>query len=78
MTFTVGTKEEATWIMGKQWEMARVPVGMKKWTPLFDAQREVVDSEPIWVRLPGFPMILWNEPRFKEVGDHLGEFIAAD
>ena len=47
MTFTLGSKEEADWILGKQWEIGRTPVGMKRWTPLFDAQREVVENEPI-------------------------------
>jgi len=58
MAFTIGTKEEVDWVLSNQWEMAKIPVGMKKWTPMFDAQREVVECEPIWVRLLGYPMLL--------------------
>jgi len=78
MTFTFGSKEEADWIFGKQWEIGRTPVGMKRWTPLFDAQREKVENEPIWIRLPGLPMIFWKPARLKAIGDHLGKFIVED
>lgn len=58
--------------------MAAIPLMMKKWSPLFDAQREFIDKESIWARLPMFPSIYWNHKRFMAIGNCLGEFMAAD
>ena len=42
--------------MSNVWCMASIPMDLKLWTLLFDAKRDFVDKELIWVRLPGFPM----------------------
>ena len=58
--------------------MHGVPIVLKSWTPFFDSQLEKINKEPLWVKLPGFPMHLWNENRFAEIGNYLGEYVCAD
>jgi len=65
-------------VTGRPWEMSGVPVLFKSWTPFFDSKTEKVDKELLWVRLPGFPMNLWKEPRFAEIGNFLGEYVCSD
>ena len=58
--------------------MAGVPIVLQRWSPIFDAAQEMVGKEPIWVRLPGLPLHLWNIQFFRMLGDHLGEFVDAN
>ena len=39
----------------KQWSYGAVPILLKKWIPLFDADSERLDTMPMWVHLPGLP-----------------------
>ena len=55
-----------------------MPVLLKSWTPFFDSKTEKVAKELLWVRLPGFPMNLWNETRFAAIGNYLGEYVCSD
>jgi len=77
-SFIFHSSAEVEAVLRRQWVMNRVPIILKKWTPFFDSKKEKVEMEPIWVRLPGFPMNLWNETRFAEIGNFLGEYICAD
>jgi hypothetical protein len=76
--FVFTNSEEVDWVLKKAWCLAGTPTLFKCWTPTFDAKRELVDEEPIWVRLPGFPMQYWNSHRFAAIGNFLGSFIEAD
>ena len=58
--------------------MTHIPLIIKHWSPLFDAQRKIMEKEPIWVRLPGLPVIYWKLTRFEAIGNRLGEYIDAD
>ena len=42
-------------ILAKQWSYAYVPIILKKWTPLFDADSERLDTMLVWVHLLGIP-----------------------
>jgi len=77
-SFIFHSSAEVDAVLRRHWEMAGVPIILKRWTPFFDSKLEKVVMEPIWVRLPGFPMELWKEARFAEVGNYLGEYICAD
>jgi hypothetical protein len=55
-----------------------MPIFLKRWTPTFDAKKERVDEEPIWVRLSGLPMQYWNFVRFATIENKMGSFIEAD
>jgi hypothetical protein len=76
--FVFTNSEEVDWVLKKVWCLADTPTILKRWTPAFDAKRERVDEEPIWVRLPGFPMQYWNTHRFAAIGNLLGSFLEAD
>lgn len=45
---------------------------LKRWTPLFDSEKESLGSGPIWVQLPGLPLQFWFEDIFQVIGDDLG------
>jgi len=76
--FTFLQEKEVEAVIGRPWEICGVPVLFKRWTPFFDSKLERVDKELLWVRLPGLPMNLWNEPRFAEIGNYLGEYVCSD
>lgn len=48
-SFTFSSKDNAIWVISKQWEMVHIPLMMKRWSPIVDAQREFIDKELIWV-----------------------------
>ena len=47
-------------VLNFQWSMDGVPLFLKHWDSLFDAKKEKVAMEPIWVQLHGSPMHLWT------------------
>lgn len=71
-------KEMAEWVLAKNWGFGNRPILFKRWTPLFDAQREKVDSFPVWVRAPGLPFFLWVESVFRSIGNMLGTYLETD
>lgn len=58
--------------------MSGVPMNLKIWTLLFDARREKIEYESIWVRILGLPMQFWSMERFRAIGNYLGHFINVD
>ena len=77
-SFILHSKEEVDVVLSRQCSMLGVPIVLKSWTPFSDSQLEKINKEPLWVKLPGFPMHLWNENRFAEIGNYLGEYVCAD
>lgn len=51
---------------------------LKRWTPLFDPNKENARAGPIWMRLPGLPIQLWNETTFRNIGDDFGHYLDHD
>ena len=76
--FILQNKREVAAVTTHPWEMNGVPILLKSWTPFFDSKTEKVAKELLWVRLPGFPMNLWNETRFAAIGNYLGEYVCSD
>ena len=70
--------DDVDWVLKKFWIISATLTLLKRWTPTFDAKREWVDEEPIWVRLPCLPMQYWNTHRFVEIGNILGSDVEAD
>jgi hypothetical protein len=56
LTFVLSSTADVDWVLKKVWSIAATLTLLKCWTPTFDAKREWVDEEPIWVRLSGLPM----------------------
>lgn len=77
-SFIFHSSTEVEVVLRRHWEMNGVPIILKRWTLFFDSKTEKVEMEPIWVRLPGFPMNLWNETRFAKIGNFLGEYFCVD
>ena len=50
----------------------------RRWTPLFDAHREKVDTFPVWVQAPRLPPFLWVDSVFRSIGNTLGTLLEAD
>ena len=45
---------------------------------MFDASKDKLESEPIWVRLPNIPLHFWNIRIFMEIRNYLGNYIDVD
>jgi hypothetical protein len=60
------------------WSIDSTPVLLKKWEPSFDAAKEIMETIPIWVRLPGLPPQYWLVKCFQAIGNELGFFLKAD
>jgi hypothetical protein len=52
-TFILSSSKDVDWVLKKVWSVADTPTLFKSWTPTFDAKREWINEEPIWVRLTG-------------------------
>ena len=78
--FMVTLKNAATleWVLAHQWGFGIAPILFKRWTPLFDVNRERVDEIPVWVCLPALPPHVWIMEVIREIGNNLGTFLKAD
>lgn len=54
------------------------PVLLKRWSPLFDLEREPIGVGPLWVRLPGLPLHFWYEDIFTRIRNVLDTFLYYD
>lgn len=68
----MASKEGVDMMLTSMSEMVGVPIVLRKWSPIFDAAQE---KDPIWVKLSGLPIHLWNLSFFKRLGNHLGEYV---
>jgi len=73
-----GKKEHVEWVLSKHWSLGKRPVLFRKWTPLFDAQKEKSEEFPVWVKLMGLPIHLWTDSVFSSIGNTLGKYLEAD
>ena len=76
--FLMASKEDADRMVLGRWEMVGVPIVLHKWSLIFDDARAKAEKEPIWVKLPGLPIHLWNLSFFKMLGNHLGKYVDVD
>lgn len=58
--------------------MGKLQIFFKKWTPLFDAQRERLEEIPMWVHLSALAPQLWLADVFISIGNKLGTFLEVD
>ena len=65
-------------ILVKHWSYGAVPILLKKWTPLFDADSERLETMLVWVRLPRLPWEFWNPNSLRDLGNALGVFLEVD
>ena len=74
-SFRCECKKDAYYVLGKIWNYGTTPFQLKRWTPLFDADTERLDTIPVWVRLLGLPWEFWNPASLDDIGRALGSFI---
>ena len=65
-------------VLGRCWHIEMALVLLKRWSPLFDPEREQLGARPIWVRLPGLPLPFWAEEVFIRIGNSLGTYLDYD
>ncbi|XP_009597118.1 uncharacterized protein LOC107814015 [Nicotiana tabacum] len=54
------------------------PVIMKAWTPDFNLYEEVLNTIPLWIKLPNLPLNCWTMKSFSKIGSALGNPLYAD
>lgn len=57
--------------MSRYWHIEMALVLLKRWSPLFNPEREQVGARSIWVRLPGLPLHFWSEYVFSHIRNAL-------
>lgn len=65
-------------MLENNWSFGKRPILFRRWTPLFDAQKEKTVESPFWVKLPGLPMQFWTDSAFTSIGNTLGKFLDID
>lgn len=70
--------EVVDWVLERNWGFGKALILFKRWTPIFDAQRERLGEIPMWVPLPSLAPHLWLMDVFKVIGNILGTFLEAD
>ena len=70
-------KKDVDYVLGKIWNYGTTPFQLKRWTPLFHADTQRIDTIPVWVRLLGLPWEFWNPASLDDIGWALGTFIEA-
>ena len=64
--------ELVNWVLTKYWHIEMNPVLLKRWSPMFDPDKENAGVGSIWVQLPGLLMQFWNEATLRYIGADLG------
>ena len=59
-------------VLARYWHIEMASVLLKRWSPLFDPEREQIGASPLWVRLSGLPLQYWSEEVFMRIGNALG------
>jgi hypothetical protein len=65
-------------ILERVWLYSSESLMMKRWTHLFDPEKEHIRFRHLWVLLPGCPLVFWNLEAFKVIGNTLGKFMHVD
>jgi len=65
-------------ILARYWHIEMASVLLKRWSLLFDPEREQIGDGPLWVRLPGLPLQYWSEEVFICIGNALGTYLDHD
>ncbi|KAH0661629.1 hypothetical protein KY284_026560 [Solanum tuberosum] len=54
------------------------PIIVKVWNPEFDFNKEVLQTVPIWVKYPNFPLSCWSMDSLSRISNGLGEPLYAN
>jgi hypothetical protein len=64
--------------MERVWIYKKGSLMLKRWTHLFNPEKDHLRFHHIWVLLSGFPLAFWNLEAFKEIGNSIGKFMYVD
>lgn len=54
------------------------PMLLKRWTILFDPEKESIGRGTIWVQMQSLPLQFWSEDIFRIIVDDLGTYLYHD
>lgn len=70
--------EHTHWVLSSFLHMEQARVLLRRWSPLFNPEREQLRVGPLWVRLPGLPLQFWFEDIFRRIGNSLDTSLEFD
>ncbi len=71
-------EEYTNWALIRYWHIEMALVMLKRWSPLFDPEREKIGTRSLWARLCGLPLHFWSEDIFIRIGNALGTYLDYD
>lgn len=71
-------EEYTNWALTRYQHIEMAPIMLKRWSPLFDPEREQIGVGPLWGRLPRLPLQYWSEVVFVCIGNVLGTYLDYD
>lgn len=77
-TLLFARDDYTTWILSKLWHIEHTSVLLKRWSPLFDPEREKLGAVPLWVIILGLPLHFWSEDIFRRIGNALSTYLEHD
>jgi len=60
-------EKHTNWLLSSFWHIEQAPVMLRRWSPLFDPNKEQVGAGQIWLRLPSLPLQFWTEDIFRRI-----------
>ncbi|CAK8531390.1 unnamed protein product [Lathyrus sativus] len=58
--------------------LRNIPLLIREWRPDFKIKDELLQTLPIWVKLPQLPIVLWGDTSLNKIGSALGKPIMTD
>ncbi|XP_058766248.1 uncharacterized protein LOC131639814 [Vicia villosa] len=55
-----------------------MPLLVREWRPDFNLHNDLLQTFPLWVKLPNLPLYLWGENSLNKIGSALGDPIVTD
>jgi hypothetical protein len=62
-------------VLDRVWSYGSDGLMIKRWTHLFNLEKEHFIFQHLWVLMSGFPLVIWNLEAFKAMGYSLGKFL---
>ena len=65
-------------MLDRIWQWGPSGLILQKWRIDFDARKEPYNIKQIWVTLPKFPMVFWQEECLTTIGNKIGKLMALE
>lgn len=77
-TLSFALLTQVDWVLNQYWHIEMHLVLLKRWSPLFDPNKENVGARPIWMHLLGLPVQFWNDTALHNIGEDFGHYLDHD